>query len=133
MNRRTLVYDEDVASSVVLALDHPRAAGKLYNISDGEFHSLNEIVNLMCAALGRPAPRIRVPLTPVRLAVRFLERVSDLFGFVPPVRSSTIDKYTEDITVSNQLICRDLGFVPRISLASGWRQTVDEMKLKGEL
>jgi UDP-glucose 4-epimerase len=132
-NRRTLIYDEDVARAAVLALKHPAAAGQIYNVSDGCFHTLNEIVMTMCAALGRTPPRISVPVGPVRLAVGMLEDVGRLIGRQLPIGRATIDKYTEDVAVSSQRIQTELGFVPQFDLATGWRETVQAMRRRGEL
>jgi len=40
LNRRTLVYDKDVGRTDALAVSHPAAAGKIFNVSDGRFHSM---------------------------------------------------------------------------------------------
>ena len=40
LNRRTLVYDKDVGRAAVLAVSHPAAAGRVFNVTDGEFHTL---------------------------------------------------------------------------------------------
>jgi len=133
MNRRTLVYDADVAAAVVLALEHPVAAGRIYNVTDGQLHTLNEIVATMCEALGRAAPRVSLPITPVYLAAWLSEYFCRITGIAPPLRPSTVAKYTEDIAVSSKLIKTDLGFSPTFSLAAGWRQTVMELRQAGEL
>ena len=52
-NRRTLVFDEDLAQASVLALEHPDAGGKIYNITDGWTHTFNEIAHAMCEAMGK--------------------------------------------------------------------------------
>ena len=56
-NRRTLIYDRDVANAALLAVQHPNAAGKVYNVSDGQFHTLKEIIVAICHAIGHPPPR----------------------------------------------------------------------------
>jgi nucleoside-diphosphate-sugar epimerase len=53
LNRRTLVYDKDVSGAAVLAVSHPAAVGRVFNVTDGEFHTLNEIIEFICSALGR--------------------------------------------------------------------------------
>jgi nucleoside-diphosphate-sugar epimerase len=133
MNRRTLVYDEDVAAAAVLAMQRSVAAGRVYNVSDGEVHTLNEIIRAMCDALGRRAPRISIPIAPVDLAARLSEFAARMFGSAPLLRQSTITKYTEDIAVSSELIKTELGFSPAYTLAAGWRQTVKELRLANEL
>ncbi|MCG6535826.1 MAG: NAD-dependent epimerase/dehydratase family protein [Syntrophales bacterium LBB04] len=44
LNRRTLVYDKDVGRAAVLAVSHPAASGQIFNVTDGQFHALNEII-----------------------------------------------------------------------------------------
>jgi len=127
-NRRTLIYDRDVARAAVLAAGHPVAVGKIFNVSDGQFHILNEIIKVMCRGLGRSSPRIAVPVAPVRFAVGVLEDAARLFGGKFPIGRGTIDKYTEDVAVDSQRFRRELGFVPKYDLVEGWRETVREMR-----
>ena len=58
--RRDFVHVEDVARAFLLALDHPRAAGEVYNIASGEDRSVEEVAALLAEAMGRPglAPEI---------------------------------------------------------------------------
>jgi len=132
-NRRTLIYDKDVAQATVLAAQHPNAAGKTYNVSDGQFHTLKEIIVAICQALGRNPPRLSLPVGTVRLAAGILEDAGRMIGFKSPVGRATIDKYTEDIAVDSQLIQEELGFVPKFGLLAGWKDTVQEMRRSGEL
>ncbi len=132
-NQRTLIYDKDVARATVLAVQHPSAAGQVYNVSDGQFHTLNEIITTMCQALGRTPPRVALPVEPVRVAAGILEDAARLIGRQSPIGRATIDKYTEDAAVSSKRIQTELGFVPQFDLAAGWRETVSEMRQMGEL
>lgn len=132
-NRRTLVYDKDVAHAAVLAIEHPGASGKIFNVSDGEFHRLNEIISTMCQALHRKPPWLSIPIGPVRFAAGIVEKMVRLIGRQPPNLCVTIDKYTEDVAVDGRRIQRDLGFVPQYDLLTGWRETVREMQQTGEL
>lgn len=132
-NRRTLVYDKDVARAAVLAVQHPDAAGRIYNVSDGRFHTLDEIISVICGALGRKPPRFSLPVTPTRVAAGVAEDCARLLGRRSPITRSTIDKYTEDIAVSSERIQRELGFVPSYDLITGWQETVREMRQSGQL
>ena len=69
LNHRTLIYEGDVAEAIFLAATHPAAAGRVFNVSDGEYHTLRNIVLAICASLGRTPPRVALPLGPIRLAV----------------------------------------------------------------
>ncbi len=132
-NRRTLVYDKDVAGAALLALEHPAAAGKIFNVSDGRFHELNAIISAMCAALGRKPPRISLPVGPVRFTAGVVEDAARLTGFSPPIARATIDKYTEDIAVDGSRIRSELGFESCYDLTTGWKETVREMRRAGDL
>jgi UDP-glucose 4-epimerase len=132
-NRRTLVYEKDVARAAVLAATHDAAAGRIYNVSDGCYHRMNEIIGAICAALGRRPPAISLPFAPVRWAAGLLEDGARILGRRSPVDLSTIDKYTEDIAVDSRRIQTELGFVPQCDLAAGWKETVVEMRRNGEI
>ena len=132
-NRRTLIYDRDLAQAAVLAAQHPAAAGQLYNVSDGHFHTLNQIINAICKALGRRPPRFSVPLGPARMAAGLLENGLRLLRQTSPIGSAVIDKYTEDVAVDSRRIQTELGFVPRFDLRMGWQETIREMRQNGAL
>jgi len=128
LNRRTLVYDKDVARAAVLAVSHPAAAGRVFNVTDGEFHALNEIISSICAALGRKPPRLSFPVGPMRVLVGLLEQGSRTMGIKTPITREMIDKYTEDIAVDGSLIQKELGFMRQYDLKTGWKETIKEMR-----
>jgi nucleoside-diphosphate-sugar epimerase len=128
LNRRTLVYDKDVAQAAVLAVSHPSAAGRVFNVTDGHFHTLNEIIESICCALGRRPPRLSLPLGSTWLIVGLLERCSHAAGLKLPAIRTMIDKYNEDVAVSGNLIQNELGFLPRYDLQTGWQETIREMR-----
>jgi nucleoside-diphosphate-sugar epimerase len=123
-NRRTLVYDRDLASAAILAAEDPAAAGSVFNVSDGQIHTLADIVAAICRAVGRRPPRFRVPLAAARVAIEACERGCKLAGVRPPVTRTLLEKYTEDVAVDATLIQRVLGFVPCVDLELGWRETM---------
>jgi len=128
LNRRTLVYDKDVGRAAVLALSHPAAAGRVFNVTDGEFHTLNEIIESICSALGRKLPRLSLPVGLIRTLVGLIEKGCQTMGLKPPVTKAIIDKYIEDIAVDGSLIQKELGFVPQYDLKAGWEDTIREMR-----
>jgi len=125
-NRRTLIYDKDVGRAVALAVSHPAAAGQVFNVVDGDFHTLNEIIQSICSALGRKPPPISLPLGPTRTLIWLVEKASRTFGLKPPITQEMIDKYTEDIAVDGRRIQRELGFVPQYDLKTGWEEAIRE-------
>ena len=142
LNRRTLVYDKDVGHAAALAVSHPAAAGHVFNVTDGAFHTLNEIIESICSALGRKPPQFALPLGPIRIVAGFIETGYRVMGIVAgnlgtrlrhvpiitPVTKAMIDKYTEDIAVDGSRIQKELGFVPQYDLKTGWEETIREMQ-----
>ena len=132
-NRRTLVYDRDVGTAALLAATNPIAAGRIYNVTDGQLHTLNEIIESICSALGRKPPRFSLPASPTRTLIGLIEKGSCAIGFKPPVTGDMIDKYTEDMAVDGTLIQKELYFMPKYDLRTGWKETIEEMRSRGEL
>jgi nucleoside-diphosphate-sugar epimerase len=144
LNRRTLVYDKDVGHAAELAVSHPAAAGRVFNVTDGGFHTLNEIIASICSALGRKPPRFSLPVGPMRMVAglieagivgtrsQFLRKLGHVptipIGLTPPAIRAMIDKYTEDIAVDGSLIQKELGFIPQYDLKAGWEETIREMR-----
>ncbi len=132
-NRRTLVYDRDAARAAVLALHHPAAPGRVFNVTDGQFHTVNDILRAMCVALQRTPPRWSIPIAPIRVAASVMERTFRMLGRRSPVSRAMIDKYVEDVAVDGQLFQREFHFRPLYDLETGWREVVTEMKRTGML
>jgi nucleoside-diphosphate-sugar epimerase len=127
-NRRTLVYDKDVARAAVLAAIHPDAAGRIFNVTDGQFHTMRSIIEALCGALGRRPPRLTLPVGPVRFLAGLLEDSARICGLSSLVTRATVDKYTEDIAVDGRRFCTQIGFVPQYNLVAGLRETVAGMR-----
>jgi nucleoside-diphosphate-sugar epimerase len=132
-NRRVMVYDRDVAYAAFLASTHSAAAGRVYNVSDGRTHTLEEIIAAICIALGRAAPRFHVPVTVARAVAGLIEDLGRAVGRRGSINRATIGKYTEDIAVDGTRIREELGFVARYDLISGWTEAIQAMRAEGDL
>lgn len=120
-SRRTVVFDEDLASAIELALTHEAAPGRIFNVSDGQFHQLREIIAAIAGALHREPPRWRLPVSLARLAASG----AGLFDRRIP---AMLEKYLEDTAVDASRIQRELGFRPAFDLRRGWALTVERMR-----
>ncbi len=54
LQRRDFVHVSDVARAFLLALDEPKAAGQVYNIGSGVDRTVQQVAELLAAAMGRP-------------------------------------------------------------------------------
>jgi len=132
-NRRTLIYDKDVANAVLAVLTNPNAAGKVFNVTDGEIYSLSDIIKTICHALGRRSPRMRLPVAPLRTCGEIADKGARLLGLRFPSFKLAFDKYTEDMAVDGHRIQDEIGFRPKYDLLSGWKETIEEMRARGDL
>jgi UDP-glucose 4-epimerase len=127
LNRRTLVYEQDVATGAILAAKLGRAAGQIYNVTDGQPAPFNEILRAICQGLGRHPPRRYVPVYPLHLLAGWAEWGFGRLGRTPPVGRFTLAKLLEDVAVSGQKLQRELGFQPQYDLTRGWQATIEQM------
>lgn len=132
-NRRTLVHERDAARAAVIASKHPEAAGRIFNVTDGEFHTVREIVDAISRTIGRRTHTLFVPAAPARLAAGIIESGFRAVRHQAPVNRATIDKFTEDVAVDGSRIQHELGFIPALDLAAGWAETIAEMRRDGDL
>jgi UDP-glucose 4-epimerase len=127
-NRRTLVYDRDVGNAAYLAASNPSLGGRVFNVTDGEFHTINDIIESICLALCRKPPYLSLPVGPIRLLLGIMEKAFRAIGSNCPVTQAMIDKYTEDIAVDGSLFQKESGFSPQYSIKAGWEETIKEMR-----
>jgi UDP-glucose 4-epimerase len=125
-NRRTLVFDEDVARAIACVASHPAALGNVYNVTDGTIHSFREIVETMCSVLNRRPPRIHLPVSFVKAGVGAASFAARLIGQGDRFSPRLVDKITEDMAVSGEKIRKELGFQPRYDIHEGWRRVAAE-------
>lgn len=132
-NRRTLVYDRDVAAAALLVARHSDAAGQIFNVSDGQFHTMNDIIRTICELLGRNPPQFTLPAHVARLFAGLVEDGVRMVGGKSSIGRATIDKYVEDVAVESRRIQILVGFKPKFDLKEGWQEIIQQMRQCGEL
>ena len=124
LNRRTLVFDQDVVAAALLAAQYPQAAGQVFNVTDGTVHQFRDIIAAIALALNKRPPRLQLPLRGARALARAAEISLRLFGHRSPLTVAAVDKLVEDVAVKSDKIQRTLGFQPAFDLDRGWRATL---------
>jgi dTDP-L-rhamnose 4-epimerase len=85
--RRDFVHVEDVAQAFVLALEHPKAAGEVYNVGSGHDRSVRDVADLLAMAMNRPdiAPEItgKARIGDIRHNIADIGKAQAELGFQP--------------------------------------------------
>ena len=131
-NRRPVIYDKDAARAAVLAAEHPAAIGEIFNVSDRESATVNEIIASICDALERPRPRFNLPIAPIRWAVRLASGTASLLRVKLPIGPATVDRYVEDMVIDTSKIHDRLGFESAYDPQTGWRETIKQLRATGQ-
>lgn len=109
-NARSLVALDNLVDFLLCCASHPRAAGEVFNVSDGADLSTADLVRILAATAGRPARLFPVP----RLWLQFAGRT---LGRAEAVRR-LVDNLQVDITKARQV----LGWRPPLTVEQGMRR-----------
>lgn len=99
--RVSVIHVSDLVSALILAGSHPAALRQVFFASDGQPVSLGQVFGQFGEWLGRPAGRIRIPLSSEKFFWRIRPRL--------PVTAQSL--FSDVLYASNEKLCR-LGFSP---------------------
>ncbi|HUG02700.1 MAG TPA: NAD-dependent epimerase/dehydratase family protein [Longimicrobiales bacterium] len=128
-NLRHPVFVDDVVDAFARAAEAPaECAGRVYIIGGPSPIRLRELVTECALALGVPPPRRALP-RPLAVALGLgLEIACGAFRREPPFSRRSIAFFENDNAFDTSAAARDLGFVPRTTLAEGLAATLEERR-----
>lgn len=103
------VHVEDLARTIVAAVDHPASIGRAYDVAGPEPLTLRSVVTQASEALGRRPLAVPVPLGPLKWLVARYERLAA----DPRLKVEQLDRLEEDKAFDIQAAVEDLGHAPR--------------------
>ncbi len=109
-NRRSLVAVENLVQLIEICIRHPRAAGEVFLVADGDDVSTAELVREIGAALGKPARLIALPLWLLRLGARLAGKTREL------------DRLCGSLQADSSKARELLGWRPRLTRREALRQ-----------
>ncbi len=120
-NSLSIVHIEDVVKAYGLALYHPEASmNKVYNLTDGETRTQEELIGLGADLLKAKKPTTHVPEIVVKMLARQRGLDSDEMRFL-----------TSDRRVSTARIQNELGFKASVSAEDGGGELVEMFLNRG--
>jgi nucleoside-diphosphate-sugar epimerase len=110
-NSRSLIYLGNLVDALVTCVSHPRAAGKIFLVSDGEDVSTLELIRRLAQAMECRPRLVSFPTTLLRLA-----------GLLTG-KSAEVERLLGSLRVDSSKIRRELQWTPPFSMTQGLRET----------
>jgi nucleoside-diphosphate-sugar epimerase len=128
-----LVYVTDAVQGLLLALEHERALGEAFNITNDQPLTQQEFVETIAHEIGVRPPRLRVPYHVLYAAAYGAERAADLLpgAHRPLITRAGVAFLGSRIRFSVEKARGKLGYAPEISLREGVRLTADWYRRQG--
>jgi nucleoside-diphosphate-sugar epimerase len=117
-NKRSFVSIDNLCFVIKELIENKNTPSGVYNISDDQDLSTNELVETMGEVLQKPARILKTP----KLLVRGVSKIGDLLPL--PVNSERLQKLTENYVVSNRKIVEAIGKELPLSAKEGLRKTI---------
>jgi nucleoside-diphosphate-sugar epimerase len=120
-NALPFVYVADVVQGLLLALDHERAVGNAYNITNDRPLTQREFLEAIARAVGARPPRVRVPYRALYAAGYAAERLARATRATrqPIVTRLGVKLFGTDNRHAIDKARRELGYQPRIAVDAG--------------
>lgn len=110
-NSRSLIYLDNLVHALVLCATHPRAAGEIFLVSDGEDVSTPELIRRLARAMERRPRLVAFPPALLRLA-----------GLLTG-KSDEVERLLGSLRVDSSKIRGELQWTPSFSIDQGLRET----------
>ena len=127
------IYVDDLVDLLLLAASHESASGEVILSAGKEAVTTDAMVGAIAAAVGRPAPRLHVPLMPMVTAAFILEMTLRPLGIQPPLHRRRIDFFRKSFRLDGSKAQRLLGFAPKVGFGEGAAHTARWYEAEGDL
>lgn len=117
------VHYEDLARAVLTTLEKPEAIHQSYDLPGARPLTYRDLIHTAAVALGKKPRTVRLPVEPVRRALRLAEHAR-----IPlPIQSEQVMRLREDKAYPYENAHRDLGYTPR-TFSEGIAQEVARLR-----
>lgn len=121
-NVHSLSHVDDVVQAAIFTATHSESSDQAYNLVMQETPSMQQILQAMYASVGRPMPKLRLPVPLVLSAASAADGLLGLIGKRSPISRTALIQLVDDEAYSGQKL-RSLGFEPTVRLEEGWRHS----------
>lgn len=117
-----LIHVDDLADFAALVLGNGRTIGRTYNMTNVGNPSWNEMVRVLCAETGLPAPKGHIPYPMAYFLAWVMEISSSLTGKPPRLNRYSVRVVGRPYHYLIDAAQKELGFTPKIELLAGLRE-----------
>ncbi|MGT2828388.1 NAD-dependent epimerase/dehydratase family protein [Streptococcus hillyeri] len=118
---------ENVAYAIRLCLEHDKALGQIYNLTNDEPMPFKDLLDLFFKASGNRPHYRKLPAKPLEVLVSLIESIflKCRFKKEPPLTRYTFYLLAYSQTLSIAKIKRELGYHPKLTIEEGVQKYVD--------
>jgi nucleoside-diphosphate-sugar epimerase len=113
------IYVDDLVDGLRCAAVSRDAPGRVMVLAGPDVVTTREMVGAIGDAVGRRAPRFRVPLTPLMLTAALLETTLGPLGIQPPLHRRRMNFFVKSFRFTCAAARDALDFKPRVPFAEG--------------
>jgi UDP-4-keto-D-QuiNAc 4-reductase len=112
-NKRSMIYLGNLVDAVITCLNHEKAAGQTFLVSDGQDMSTPELIKMIANGMGK-----KTRLLPLHVSI--LKILGNALG-----KSSEIDRLVGSLCIDSRHIRNTLNWSPPFSMEEGIRETAE--------
>ena len=129
-NRVHLIYIDDLIDGLMLVLNDPAVRGRTYILAGEEPITINRLVGIISASLGKTVVNLHIPTWFAKLSAQSMEFLYRLLAIhkEPLVTLDKIDIMCRDRAFDFKRAREDLRFSPKVGYEEGIERTVVWMK-----
>jgi len=126
-NPFTLVYAKNCAEGLLLAAESPRAAGQIYNITDGASVTRKELITRIADGMGLPQPRKNIPYSLALVLCTLCELTAKVLRMksAPLLNRFKLKFMYTPLTFDISKARRELGYGPDIPFERALQETIE--------
>lgn len=132
-NRRQVIYIDDLIRGLLIAAQHPAAAGQTFIFAGHKQMTTHEMLLRTAAALQRKPPQLKLPLWPFVTAATVLEATLRPLRIQAPLHPRRLDFFRKSFVLSTQKAHSVLGFRADTDFQAGAAATARWYRERGYL
>lgn len=112
-NLRSFIGLDNLIDLIICCINHPKAAGKIFLVSDTEDISTPSLIKKMSIFMKKPSKLFPIPIAIIKLGGRLIGK------------SLEINRLLGSLRINSSYACEQLGWKPPFSLDKGLEKTVN--------